>query len=319
MEEMQDPVFDPTADWMQKTLYDHPDRDISLYDICIPRSHDAGMYILQNCTIGANACNVQTQDQDMRAQLMDGIRNFDIRPLYKNTVFFTRHSQGCDGPGCYGVRVDVMLQQLRDFLEDHDELVILEFGFWCYTDGNDPNFRQMLSDVLGEHLYRETEVDQTPFIHRPLAEIIPPGRKKGIAIALVSGVTDSEANRGEGIFSPTFIPRSGSFANAQNFPDMKADQFAKYRNFANDGLSLFEIAWTLTQDVDQALSCVIPVNPASIQSLAQMANPVLGESIDELIASDDIRKGRIPNVISVDFSAAFVTEQCIRITGINLD
>jgi len=127
-----------TEHWMQEILLRHPQTDVTLFDICYPRSHDAGMYVVQNCTIGASACNVQTQGQDMKAQLLDGIRSFDIRPLYKNNVFFTRHSQGCDGLGCYGVRVDIMLNQLKEFLDTHAELVgfhILKVLSICKTAG----------------------------------------------------------------------------------------------------------------------------------------------------------------------------------------
>jgi hypothetical protein len=317
-EEEAVPLFHPTADWMQQLLYDHPDESISLRDICLPRSHDAGMYVLQNCTIGANACNVQTQDRDMRTQLMDGIRMFDIRPLYKNNGFFTRHSRGCDGLGCYGARVETMLQQLREFLDEHNELVFIEFSFWCYTDGDDPVFRNMLFSILGDRLYRESGEDNTSIIDRPLEEILPPEQEYGKAIALVHGAANTGANRAEGIFSKNYLPMSGRFSNAQDFPDMKADQFEKYRSFAHEGNSLFKLSWTLTQDADQALACLLPGTQQSLESMANSANAQLSPSLDELIASGDIGKGRIPHVISVDFCEEFVTEACIRISNLNL-
>ncbi len=59
------PYDGDTADWMQDMLSSRTGQSITLKDICIPRSHDAGMYILRNCTVGANACNTQTQHKEL--------------------------------------------------------------------------------------------------------------------------------------------------------------------------------------------------------------------------------------------------------------
>lgn len=69
-----------TANWMSNLLKEHPDKTIAFKDIAIPGSHDAAMYVLEDC-VGGNACNTQTQYLHMKAQLEQGLRLFDIRPI----------------------------------------------------------------------------------------------------------------------------------------------------------------------------------------------------------------------------------------------
>lgn len=314
------PEFHPTADWMQSLIYEFPEREIRLLDICLPRSHDGGTYILQNCSAGANACNTQTQHQDTYNQLMDGVRNFDVRPVLRNNVYFTQHRTACDGLGCFGDRVENMLEQLKRFLDEHNELVVIEFGHWCSTGPEDEDFRTMVATTLGNRLYRETGAHTVPFIQRALAEILPTERETGIAIMTYEGAADNSINRESGIFSPSFIPRGGSYANAQQFEDMKDDQFNKYAAYPNNGSSLFEFSWTLTMDTELAVACAFPwTGPRSIRSMAEEANSQLTAGMDELIANGQITSGRIPNVISVDFCETFVTEECLRISRLNLE
>lgn len=41
--------------------------------------------------------------------------------------------------------------------------------------------------------------------------------------------------------------------------------------------------------------------------------------MDNLIASNAIRKGKIPNIIFVDFADAFVTNLCIKLSKLNIE
>jgi len=314
------PDFDATADWMRKLLYENPDKEISLKDICIPRSHDAGTYILQNCSIGANECNTQTQHLNTKRQLEEGIRSFDIRPVLLNNVFFTQHTTGCeDGLGCKGDRIENMLNQMKDFLDEHAELVIIEFGHWCDTGPDDEDFRQLVTDILGDRMYIESETDPVNFINRPLSGIIPPLQSTGKVLVRMFGLSNNQENRALGFFGNSYISVSGSYANSPDFETMKANQFAKYRNYSNSSSSLFEIAWTQTLDANLAVACVFPLNnPTSIRNLAENANAQLGAAIDELIANSDIYQGRIPNIIGSDFCESFLTLECIRISLLNI-
>ena len=48
-------------------------------------------------------------------------------------------------------------------------------------------------------------------------------------------------------------------------------------------------------------------------------NGALAPQLDLLIEHGDIAKGQIPHVLSVDYADTFVTEQCLRLSRLNLD
>lgn len=314
------PVFDVHADWMRQLLYETPGNDLTLRHLCLPGSHDAGTYILQNCSVGANACNTQTQHRDTRRQLEDGIRVFDIRPVLLNNVYFTQHTTGCGGLGCKGDGIANMLNQVRDFLDGHAELVVLEFSHWCDTGPNDASFQELVTNLLGPRMYRDSTDNSVPFHLRPLEDIVSPLGATGKALALFHGIANTEQNRAAGLFASSYLPKTGSYANAQTFEAMKADQFGKYAGFANQPHQRFEISWTLTMNADMSVACAFPwTNPPAIADLAESANSQLETSVSELIASGQITPGRIPNVIYVDFCETFVTDQCVRISRLNTE
>ena len=75
------PTLQSTSDWMGTLINAYTEKNIALNDITITRSHDAGTYVLDSCTFGANSCNTQTQHLNMTDQLEIGLRVFDIRPV----------------------------------------------------------------------------------------------------------------------------------------------------------------------------------------------------------------------------------------------
>jgi hypothetical protein len=48
--------LDTHADWMTSLIYTKGDA-VTLKNLSMPGAHDAGMYELTSCTVGANACN----------------------------------------------------------------------------------------------------------------------------------------------------------------------------------------------------------------------------------------------------------------------
>lgn len=114
-----------TINWMQDLIKKFPNKNITLKDISLPRAHDAGMYEINDC-FGGNACNTKTQDNNMKTMLEYGIRVFDLRPSFKNGEFWTYHKTSCGGLGCDGIKLISFLEDTRDFLQEHNELVIFE-------------------------------------------------------------------------------------------------------------------------------------------------------------------------------------------------
>ncbi|MDB5229068.1 MAG: hypothetical protein JWN78_3261 [Bacteroidota bacterium] len=302
------------SDWMHNIVLLHP--QASLYDIAVPGSHDAGTYVLNEC-FGGNTCNTQTQFKNITEQLNAGLRIFDIRPVLYNNKYYTQHATG--DYGCKGDLLSNMFTQLRDFLDQHNEFVILEFGHFNNTSYNDPGFSSLINNILGDKLYKENSPDTILFIHKHLSDIIPASSKKGKVMMIYEDATDSPANRANGIFTGVMQPTQGGWSNSHDTVDLKLKQADNYFNYTNSGNSIFQFSWQITQTDVMAINCVLGTDSVSIKTLATQANLQLGSFVDALIASGQIRKGRIPNVIFVDFADEFITRQCILLNKLNLE
>ena len=110
------------ANWMSGNLTALEKR--TLRDLSLPASHDTGAYMTGLLDLPA-----QTQDLDMLGQLNCGVRYFDIRPEYtgpKQTIdvtkFFTHHDIITGPP------ISLLISQIRQFMTDHEELIILRIS-----------------------------------------------------------------------------------------------------------------------------------------------------------------------------------------------
>lgn len=305
-----------TADWMSILVNAHP--EASLSDIAMPGSHDAAMYIVQDCSFGANACNTQTQYLDMRAQLEAGIRIFDIRPIYYKNKYYTQHATDCDGLGCKGDRLDLMLDALRSFLDNHAEVVFFSMTHFCKIDPNDAAFLNLLNSKLGDRIYKETSAS-TPMIQRPLKEILPADLKTGKVVLIFEGIAGTAEGKSNGYFPMDVMPSAGGWSNKNNYSELRADQVQRYLDYNNDGSRLFGFSWQMTQDETQAVKCALSENSYSIKDMAKQTNTELSKVLDSLIGTGDISKSKIPNVIWVDFADAAATQQCLKINKVSLE
>ena len=308
------------ADWMSQVIEYYDDQDVSINDICYPRSHDTGTYTETLCTIGGNACNTQTQHLNMLEQLEAGARAFDIRPvLAEDGLYYTYHATGCGGLGCNGDLVENILNDVRTFLDNHAELVFLELGHFCHTGSDDAVFVEMVNSILGERLYKESAIEFFPFLEKPLRLMVDLEAGTGKAVVMYADLDEFTASEGAGMFPHSVKPTEGGWSNVYIFHQLKTDQFNRWEAYSNSGESLFEFSWTLTQNDSLAVQCAIGNETASILNLATEANSHLSASMDELISSGSIQKGRIPNVLSIDFVDTFVTEECVKLTKLNLE
>lgn len=312
-------VHTETSDWMHNILLAHPDTDIALIDIAVPGSHDAGMYILNECEAGANSCNTQTQYLSTTDQLNAGLRMFDIRPVYYNSKYYTQHATDCDGYGCKGDLISNIFSQINTFLDNHAELVILQISHFCHTSYNETGFVNLINNTFGDKIYKETSPGAVPFIHKPLKDIIPQNKNNGKVMLILEGASDSPANRANGIFTNDIIPAVGGWTNSHDLGDLKSKQGNNYAGYSNKGITLFQFSWQITQSDHMAVDCAIFPDTASIAKLAQRANLQLTPFIDSLISTGDIKKGRIPNIIYIDLADELVTQQCLKVTKLNLE
>jgi hypothetical protein len=143
--------------------------------------------------------------------------------------------------------------------------------------------------------------------------------RSGHAIIVYEGLADTVELRRAGRFARSQLPVEGGWSNVTDVELLRADQVARFEAFDPSGDTLFELSWTLTQDQALAVSCIGPPEEAtSIRELAELANPQLAPTLTALIDSGEIRAGRIPNVISLDFVDTFVTDECLRLTHLHL-
>ena len=307
--------------WMRSTLLKYSGQDIALADLAVPGSHDAGLYVTNLCSFGANSCNTQTQYLPMKQQLEAGIRIFDLRPCLANGKYFTQHVTDCGGLGCKGDLLTNIFTQTNDFLNNHGELVIYHLTHFCGMNYNDSAFMNLLTRTFGDKIYKETSVSSIPFIQQPLRNIIPTSINTGkVMLIFDDDVSNTATNRANGLFAGSILPIQGGWTNSHSFADLKVRQLANYADFVNDRNSLFQFSWQVTQDETQAITCFFsPTSQTSIENMAIYANKQLPAILDTLIMNNDITKGRIPNIIYFDFADEAGTQQCLRLNSINLE
>lgn len=305
-----------TIDWMQDLIAKYSNKNITLKDICLPRAHDAGMYEVNNCYAG-NACNTQTQNRTMQSMLESGIRVFDVRPVLKEGAFWTYHATHCEGFGCEGVLFETFLEDTKNYLDKHNELLIFDLGHFCNTSADDAALLDLVNTKLGNTVYKTTSTDTVPIINKPLKDIINENTGGKVILRMDGLIANDETS---GYFKESYLPVSGSYANNPDAQEMKADQLAKFNSYNSSTESLFRISWTVTMDNALAVGCFNEEdNPLTIKDITKEATNLLEPTIDEWIENGTIQKDKIPNIFSVDFADILVTEQCIKISEFNLN
>ncbi len=311
--------LDPHADWMTDLVW-NAEEDVTLKKISMPGAHDAGMYLLSSCSVGGNACNTQTQDQNMTTMLNAGIRVFDVRPSKINEGIFMQHYTECGGLGCHGDLVENMLVQTKTFLDSHSELVVFLMSHFCSTGYNDTELTDLFTDILGDRLYKGTSIAASDFINTPLDLILDIEGGNGKAIILYEDAPSNSSLESRGIFDYSYFPLEGSYANSFEYDVMYADQLAKFNSFNSGNNRLFEMSWTMTLDTDLSISCFFQENSAnSIQDYALPTNDKLGDAMQNWMNDGIAKRGKIPNIIWVDFADIFVTDACKTLTEMNVD
>ncbi|WP_298733447.1 hypothetical protein [uncultured Chitinophaga sp.] len=333
--------YDP-ASWMQDLF--HPHRaDLSLKDIVIPGSHDAGMSVLSGTggqmKDAINSCNTLTQRLPIRSQLEEGIRMFDLRIGKFANALYTKHAQSdCDadavGAG-YGEKFSDVLDGLRSFLEEHKmETVILNFSHFCDADVPTASIADTLVASLGGHLFSHSA--------RKLAEL----QLKDLAGKVIV-VFEQRAYHNGTIDSCTIADASGAFINyrrkyaaTNDMQKLLAAQLAFF-NSMKDGVSdndLVRLDWQLTQSGQEAalicngyrpdktgalVSGVILLANAlkkneTILDLSAKGNRLMLPTLSEWIANGTINPRNKPNILYVDVAGSWITDYCIDLNNSRL-
>ena len=283
---------------MTELLRSHPAQDIALTDICLPASHDAGMYLTQYCTAFGNSGNTQTQYLPMKQQLEAGLRLL----------------------GCHGDKLKNMLNATKIFLDTHSELVILELSHFCHTSATDSAFLSLLANTFGDYIYRESIPSDIPIIKRPLRQILPAGSKTGKVLLLLEDAPNTREYRAKGFFNTNEKHDVGGWTNDNMYLQLREHQLRNFSRYSGNGSTLYTLAWQITQHDEQALrSALAPHARVALYKGSYKANLQLPGFLDSLISTHDIHKGKIPNIVWSDFADTAVVHQCMKLTRISVD
>jgi hypothetical protein len=299
--------------------------DKTLNKIAMPGSHDAAMYKADYCNLGACNANTLTQTDSIYQRLCNGIRVFDIRPCILFGKFFTAHGNQAIGGfrGCCGPELKIILGDVRKFMQETRELVILTFSHFDNRDDGRTFNREEMNELfgfvwkeLGDHLYKKSKSSGRNFlagltINDYIAE-------KGCVLAVFD--TDLLPIEGENVPLFTYGHKEedkdlwiyNEYSDTIHLDKMERDQLTKLKNYENhDGRPLYFFSWTLTQDAAMAISSVTN-SEDSIIAMASMANMRLPITLDanaELFHDPHL----MANVIYTDCSPATSTDHCREI------
>jgi hypothetical protein len=158
-----------------------------LHQITIPGTHDAGCYISRYTPASPFS---QTQELTIAAQLMHGIRYFDLRPRYywSRTRWVDEWWIHHGGVAYTGGRInngtqageEGILQEIAEFLHNRhndQELVILNFShFYNFDPQRHLSFVELIEDFLWDFLLPHTQVGtniQATSYHQLLTGLTP--------------------------------------------------------------------------------------------------------------------------------------------------
>lgn len=143
--------------WMGQLLLQQP--YITLNDVVMPGSHDAGVYTTVNSSAGGGSA-AETQRFRVAEQLVIGSRYFDFRVHRRanGNYHFGHFSDSTNSFGAFGERVEDALDDIKAFLlANTQECVILK---WSHT--GDVIDRSALVSVIKGRLGSCHYVDPTP-------------------------------------------------------------------------------------------------------------------------------------------------------------
>lgn len=328
--------YDP-ASWIEDVFY--PSKmHYTLKDIVIPGSHDAGMSVLtatggqQKGTI--NECNTLTQTQNIKTQLNEGLRMFDIRIGEFNKELYTKHSSSdCMAEavgGGYGEKFDDVLSGLKQFLNTNKkEFVLLTLSHFCEKEASAQRVADEMISKLGKDM---VYVINKPLHQTTLADVA------GKVILTFEGYSRPDKLVDLCTIEPNsaaFINFRRTYAATNSLAKLLQSEQAFFTDMA-DGVKnndMIRLDWQLTQASDEAaLICndfqderVSPIiNGAilltnmirknkSIRDLALYGNKSLPLKLKEWVANGTINNKNKPNILYVDMAGAWITDYCVEL------
>lgn len=165
--------------WMTRDWYHLWGRRFA--DVCLPGSHDAGMYVNTHTQGGASSASVLNQSKSIYDQLCAGARFLDLRPTNYRGNWYAGHFNP-DAPtfgdypaGGVGGSMDTIMRDIRRFLtETSNEIIILAIRKF-YDTGDQKvalklkrkmarTFHGYLRQKLRGYLYYHSQIDDVGMV-----------------------------------------------------------------------------------------------------------------------------------------------------------
>jgi 1-phosphatidylinositol phosphodiesterase len=311
-----------TAHWM-KNLHE----DISINQLIMPGSHDAGMSELDHCDVGSllNKGMVKTQDISIGKQLEAGSRYFDIRVDYDHNKLVTYHRSG--DLGCNGQSLENVLDQSVDFIKSYrSETFILKFSHIRSNRGKSSDIKQRIDALLSQAKYKDYILVQSD-TNINLAKC-PLKSLRGKIILVFDYPEYINPNQGRFRYNDGFeVDKSetkvirlkgyapnltvcDSYSNTTDLENMMADQLDKLNTYGGlDKDYLFLLSWTLTAGIGTFFG-------GSIKELAAKANSALPDVLYQQIV---VSAKSAPNIVYLDFVDETISKSVIQYNFLNIN
>ncbi|MFN3301352.1 MAG: hypothetical protein ACK41Z_14290, partial [Sediminibacterium sp.] len=318
--------------WMEQFLVP-TSSNLSLKDIVMPGSHDAGMSVLtatggqQKGTI--NVCNTLTQQLTIEQQLLQGIRMFDLRVGMYNQLLYTKHAaadcmEEAIGGG-YGEQLKTVSEGIKQFLKiNKQEIILLTFSHFCEKEAPLQQLQDSLIKWIGtEQIYQN---EYTAIGNVPLKKL---AGKVVLSFEIPNWNHLQFPNCAIADSSNAFINFRRAYASTNKLNLLLQTEqvfFEKLQNGVQQN-DLIRLDWQITQSADEAsavcndfqdeklnpivngailLANMIRKNKSIIDH-AKLANQQLPIKMNEWITNNTINNKNKPHIIYVDVAGAWVT------------
>ncbi|MFW7524953.1 hypothetical protein ACODM8_12525 [Vibrio ostreicida] len=299
-----------------------------LCDICIPGSHDSGTYQQIDSTRYGTVAATKTQIFDIQMQLMQGVRQLDLRPAWWNAAFYTAHytdieegsefanAFGAGFQGAVGVALSDAFAQINAFYSDPNhsqELLIVKFSHFIDWDRRDTggahnvslrqkqNFVSLVKRTLGKRLIKLTEDTENLCVltvkgllgHGNILAIFPDDFSEVVSGQEGLWCEHQLASRGESSITNDLLKMIDS-------PLKPLGQKQNMEQSSHiEAPFMMNLSWQLTQDQKQAMSAALFSTP-TLLNLADNANLALSPTLSIWLGDNTINHRYYPNVLQTD-------------------
>lgn len=251
-------------DWMSRARWAIGER--TLREICIPGTHNSGMFkSTWSTTLGVRG-NVLNQTKDIKTQLELGVRSFDIRPALDKDGkwFYAHHISKIDEigyQGALGEWIGYIVNHINEFSRDNAEVVMLNIshglnihaGFRGFSQGDwERLFKEELDRLENRYVASRGE-DLTRVTINKLTD----SGKKAAVIIRFDYAEDNKngpalgSRHGNGYFYSHNFPQVDDYANANDPETLIDNQVEKMKAHRNKGRPIdgevFVMGWAMTQ------------------------------------------------------------------------